>query len=178
LQIRAVDFRRRVWYNVNNQITEDFLKMKRNIYVTLGAIVLIVIIAAAGLIGCGALRTPNPIDIDVFAAEAEERGFAISEDGGWTVASSEYVTVRVRQFATASEATQEFNRRNNALSNEFRSRSRSSEASGTNHSSWVFNASGIHIRLWRVYDVVVYGRGRTADRDTMSDFFGAFIIRD
>jgi len=152
--------------------------MRRKIYVTLGAIAMISAVLAMGLAGCGALRAPNPIEQDVFIQEAEERGFDVSEDGEWTVAAIGYVTVRIKQFDDAAEARREHDRMRRDLSNEFRSRSRSSETSGSNHNSWVFNAGGNHIRLWRVHDVVVYGRGRTADRDSMSDFFGAFIIRN
>ena len=145
-------------------------------YIILTTIIIAVI--AVSLVGCGALRTPNPIIIDTFVSEAQARDFEITQDGDWTIASKGNAYVEIKQFESNAEARQEFERIRQRLSNEFRSRSRSSEVSGTNHSSWVFNASGNHIRLWRVYDVVVYGRDTTGGRNTLSDFFGSFIIRD
>ncbi|MCL2370382.1 MAG: hypothetical protein FWC80_04055 [Firmicutes bacterium] len=140
--------------------------------------VIIIAVITIGLVGCGAFRTPNPIVIDTFVSEAQARDFEITQDNDWTIASKGNTSVEIKQFESNAEARQEFERIRQRLSNEFRSRSRSAEVSGTNHSSWVFNASGNHIRLWRVYDVVVYGRDTTGNRDTLSDFFGSFIIRD
>jgi len=145
------------------------MKVKKSIFMI--AVLMSFMLALISLTGCQG--RPDSIDIEGFVAAAEYRGYTVTTADGWTRADiNSNAFVEIRQFETANDAQIAFN---NIMSH-FRSFS-GSTVDMPDYQMRRITSGGHFIRIYRLYDIVLFARDATGSRGYLDAFVDIIVIR-